>query len=583
MENKSTSAFTTHANSLNPKYHFNSMTNQQPQIYGEHALDHKYSYIGSPSPCSSPIPLSSMLPSAPISVPSPNDSIFFPRLHSSPPPPGNIFLNSSSFPLPSVNQAIGDVDRTRNSPPPLISNNNNKRKWEATEKSQSLGDISTTNGVDVSGRCNVEETRSKIRRSIEERIIHNNNIDELPESPKQIQNDSNNTTTITCYHASVAQKSYGSEKRFLCPPPVLTFERPNNNNNNNCRGGYYSKPEVSMSVVCESGERSLEQKTLLDENMKGTFKYLHVSGTAKAKHFTLKLKIFHKNSTIPYASIDSSPVTIISKPSKKTAKARNVSSCILSGSQISLFNRINSQTVRTKYMGIEGGPCSSPSNIPSSKGSHHFNSSSSNSSSTTTNCSNVTPITYGSEIILSDPTNGFTSDRMIIRKVEKGRIAQGACGPVSQMQKIALQCVRPGARESHYLSAAGPITMDSPQSQEQCTVNSASSFLGYQPSRVVHMQNVEFSKELFRMVSMPNSIPCNNKNDNSNSSIIVEEVDDYLCWTIVGISKFQRTYYEPLQSSSNSTKDSERQSGGASVVISLDEPDENRVTFKPFL
>jgi hypothetical protein len=43
-----------------------------------------------------------------------------------------------------------------------------------------------------------------------------------------------------------------------------------------------------MSVVCENGERSLEQKTLLDESMKGIFKYLHVSGTAKANCFELK-------------------------------------------------------------------------------------------------------------------------------------------------------------------------------------------------------------------------------------------------------------------------------------------------------
>ena len=130
---------------------------------------------------------------------------------------------------------------------------------------------------------------------------------------------------------------------------------------------------------------------------------------------------------------------------------------------------------------------------------------------------------------------------MIIRKVEKGRIAQGACGPVSQMQKIALQCVRSNGRESHYLSAAGPITMDSPHSQDQCTVSGASPYLGYQSSRVVHMQNVEFTKEPFRMVSMQN-IPC--KNDTISAPTIVEEVDDYLCWTIVGICKY--TFFKKI-------------------------------------
>jgi len=509
------------------------------------------------SPVSSPVPLASMLPSAPMSVPSPIDSIPFPRLQ--PSPPSNIFLNT--FPLPSVNQAIGDVDRSHHSPPPLISNPN-KRKWDSTDKS-------------IMSSPYMEESLSKIRRPIDDYMneavqpmLPSSSPSPSPRlqdrSYHQIEGSSPSPyqmTTITCQHASVAQKSYGSEKRFLCPPPVVFIERPNND----CRN-FHGKPEVSMSVVCENGERSLEQKTLLDESMKGTFKYLHVSGTAKAKCFELKLKIFNKNSNIPYAVFKSAPVTIISKPSKKTAKARNVSSCILSGSHISLFNRINSQTVRTKYMGIEGGQLCAKnsswssfiitivdnndinnnnnnntnihglSSFPSTnlppKGSMSPSSPSSNSS-----CSNSTPITYGSEVILSDPTTGFTSDRLIIRKVERGRIVQGACGPVSQMQKIALQCVRSNRRESHYLSAAGPITMDSPHSQDQCTVSGASPYLGYQSSLVVHMQNVEFTKEPFRMVSMQN-IPCATKNDKIAASTIVEEVDDYLCWTIVGICKY---------------------------------------------
>ncbi|CAG8458150.1 13068_t:CDS:2 [Rhizophagus irregularis] len=490
------------------------------------------------SPISSPVPLtssSSMVPSAPMSVPSTSDSIPFPRLQ--PSPPSNIFLNS--FPLPSVNQAIGDVDRSRNSPPPLISNSN-KRKWDTTDNKSIIG-----------GSPYIEDSKSfsKIHRSIDDYKI-NEPIQPMLSSPSpsprlqdgqyhQIDGNNNSNsyqmTTITCQHASVAQKSYGSEKRFLCPPPVVYIDRPN------CRN-FVGKPEISMSVVCENGERSLEQKTLIDENMKGTFKYLHVSGTAKAKYFELKLKIFKQNSTIPYAVFDSSPVTIISKPSKKTAKARNVSSCILSGSQVSLFNRINSQTVRTKYMGIEGNQlcaknssCILPKMTPPSPSS----------------CLNNTiQVTYGSEVVLSDPTTGFQSERLIIRKVEKGRITQGACGPVSQMQKIALQCARSNnRRESLYLSAAGPITMDSPHSQDQCTVSGASPYLGYQSSRVVHMQNVEFTKEPFRMVNMQN-IPCTTKSDTVIAPTTVEEVDDYLCWTIVGISKFQYTFYEQLPSAS---------------------------------
>src|SRR5690606_32021249 len=117
---------------------------------------------------------------------------------------------------------------------------------------------------------------------------------------------------------------------------------------------------LSMAVVSETGERSFEQKATLDNNMVSSFKFLHVTGTAKAKSFQLSLDIAEPpppslnpegsetsaNGRV-WATVDSAPVTIISKPSKKTAKTRNISSCILAGGPVSLFNRINSQTVRT--------------------------------------------------------------------------------------------------------------------------------------------------------------------------------------------------------------------------------------------
>lgn len=120
-----------------------------------------------------------------------------------------------------------------------------------------------------------------------------------------------------------------------------------------------------MAVVSETGERSFEQKAPLDNNMTASFKFLHVTGTAKAKSFQLSLDIAEppppsltpEGGEAPpgrvWAAFDSAPVTIISKPSKKTAKTRNISSCILAGGPVSLFNRINSQTVRTKYMTID--------------------------------------------------------------------------------------------------------------------------------------------------------------------------------------------------------------------------------------
>ncbi|EPQ60609.1 hypothetical protein GLOTRDRAFT_52937 [Gloeophyllum trabeum ATCC 11539] len=309
-------------------------------------------------------------------------------------------------------------------------------------------------------------------------------------------------TTVVCLHAAVAQKSYGSEKRFLCPPPVVHIEGP---------VWQMRNQQLSMAVVSEDGTRSFEQKAPLDNNMTASFKFLHVTGTAKAKSFQLSLDIAEPPppSLTPeggeppsgrtWASFDSAPVTIISKPSKKTAKTRNISSCILAGGPVSLFNRINSQTVRTKYMTIDHGSLCGPQ-----------------------------PVTYGSEVILSDTNSGISTSPLLIRKVDKGRIIADDGGPVSQMQKIALQRVNPdGSR--HYLSAAGPmpgtpgvVAPPAPGMSQQA---------GTHPLVFSSPRIRDELKDGVRVIS--------------------DEVDDYLCWTIVGISKFQYTFFDAFGQNSN--------------------------------
>nr|CAG8446505.1 7813_t:CDS:2 [Entrophospora candida] len=292
------------------------------------------------------------------------------------------------------------------------------------------------------------------------------------DQPKHISSYRYQPIIVSCHHTTVAQKSYGSEKRFLCPPPVVIFNRQqssNYSNNSNNFNVNQKKLELSMAVLCENDINSSEHKVSLDDDMNGTFKYLYVNGTAKSKTFTLQLKLFEKESSIPHLTIDSSPVTIISKPSKKSAKAKNISLCILSGSEVSLFN------------------------------------------------------------LLSHPETGFRSDKLIICKVEKSRISQNAIGPVSQMQKVALR-----------------YAVDATRSSDACTISSLSPFLRYQSSRIFQMQNVEFTKEPFKPASSPNK-------NNNESNPIIEEIDDHLCWTIVGISKFQSTYYDKSDYTSIST------------------------------
>ncbi|KAH7928521.1 hypothetical protein BV22DRAFT_1004749 [Leucogyrophana mollusca] len=353
-----------------------------------------------------------------------------------------------------------------------------------------------------------EDPHPKIRRTVR---------DHVSQDPARVVP----MTTVMCLHAAVAQKSYGTEKRFLCPPPVVHIQGP---------VWQMRSQQLAMSVVSEQGDRSFDQKTTLDNNMSGSFKFLHVTGTAKAKSFQLSLDILEPSSSPHssgessdasggrvWASFDSAPVTIISKPSKKTAKTRNISSCILAGGPVSLFNRINSQTVRTKYMTIDSAQlCASnitwsafnvnvvrrPDDTPPGHGGPQ-------------------PVTYGCEVVLSDTLSNIATSPLVIRKVDKGRVSPEDGGPVSQMQKIALQRVNAdGSR--HYLSAAGPLPGTPgvvPPPAPGMPAQGGTHPLIFQSPR-----EREEIKDGVRTIS--------------------DEVDDYLCWTIVGISKFQYTFFD---------------------------------------
>ncbi|KAG1225913.1 hypothetical protein G6F35_003167 [Rhizopus arrhizus] len=106
-------------------------------------------------------------------------------------------------------------------------------------------------------------------------------------------------------------------------------------------------------------------------------------------------------------------------------------------------------------------------------------------------------ISFGTEILLKDIQTGITSPPLIIRKVEKNKIVYDAFGLLSQMQKVALQLVNP-------------------------------------------------TSNLFYLNSNGKTIE-NDLNNNvyiDFTEIKDQQVSDYLCWTIVGINKFE---YEFIQ------------------------------------
>ncbi|KAI8636747.1 hypothetical protein BD408DRAFT_425588 [Parasitella parasitica] len=436
----------------------------------------------------------------------------------------------------------------------------------------------STNEVSIASLLTSDNTNNHKRRWNHQQS--HSTTKQPTKKPKDDDTNKRHKTIITCLHASVAQKSYGSEKRFLCPPPIVQIKSPLNSTITNEQRA--EKMQLSMSVICENGDRILEQRSMLDENQSGSFKYLHVTGTAKAKQFNLKVDLLPTTATTetatattttttttsttpppndpqPLASYVSKPISIISKPSKKTAKTRNVSTCILADSPVSLFNRINSQTVRTKYMTSSNNMlCAknttwSPFDIiivnqPKLPQSHKLPA---RQQMTTTASGRYTSriqlahpppppppsaahaaqqqnkapvhVTYGTEIILCDSQTGVRSPSLIIRKVDKGRIAQCAYGPVSQMQKIALQLASTIDTQPVYLSAAGSMNDNSVNaasaSEPLSNNNGSNTWLDYSPSRLVQPEKMTLE-------------------------LSYEEVDDYLCWTIVGINKFEYEYYE---------------------------------------
>jgi recombining binding protein (suppressor of hairless) len=210
-----------------------------------------------------------------------------------------------------------------------------------------------------------------------------------------------------------------------------------------------------MSVLSEMGVTLQESLAPYDlEHGLVCFKQLHISSQGKDKQFQLLLTLtdtstdneertgstsasnsndLSEGGTIqvgsepkkPWVTLPSLPVHIISKPSKKTTRGNTPG--VSNFGSVALFNRINSQTVRTKYL---------------SSNDDGFTTSSSHWAPFEVEVvgadSALAPVVYGSRIVLKG-TNGYRSHEYVIRKVEKHRsLAVDAGRQVSQMQKIAL-------------------------------------------------------------------------------------------------------------------------------------------------
>ncbi|SAM81647.1 related to J kappa-recombination signal binding protein [Ustilago bromivora] len=191
----------------------------------------------------------------------------------------------------------------------------------------------------------------------------------------------------------VAQKSYGAEKRFLCPPPLviligsswwnvcpastrLSPFSPVGPTDPDQTPTALSPPRVTINI---SGEPGIQDGALEWASSSGRLidvgnpssemaisgrcigKQLYISDVDEKRRHVEALVSISVPGSSPMdrhllGTFPSRPIKVISKPSKKRQSSRNTELCVNHGSVISLFHRLRSQTVSTRYLCVSGAP-----------------------------------------------------------------------------------------------------------------------------------------------------------------------------------------------------------------------------------
>ncbi|CDR98717.1 hypothetical protein [Sporisorium scitamineum] len=192
----------------------------------------------------------------------------------------------------------------------------------------------------------------------------------------------------------VAQKSYGAEKRFLCPPPLVIligsswwnvcpastrpspFAPAGAVEPDQAAPMVLSPPRVTINI---SGEPGIQDGALEWASSSGRLidvgnpssemaisgrcigKQLYISDVDEKRRHVEALVAISVPGSSPMdrrllGTFPSRPIKVISKPSKKRQSSRNTELCVNHGSVISLFHRLRSQTVSTRYLCVSGAP-----------------------------------------------------------------------------------------------------------------------------------------------------------------------------------------------------------------------------------
>uniref|UniRef100_A0A8C9Z382 Recombination signal binding protein for immunoglobulin kappa J region like n=1 Tax=Sander lucioperca TaxID=283035 RepID=A0A8C9Z382_SANLU len=227
--------------------------------------------------------------------------------------------------------------------------------------------------------------------------------------------------SVTILHAKVAQKSYGTEKRFFCPPPCV----------------YISGHGWRVMQDHLKGENKSESQADTFKLMFACAKSLFISDQDKRKHFCLLLRLFLGNRQ-EVGSFQSRMIKVISKPSQKRQSMKNADLCISSCSRVALFNRLRSQTVSTRYLSVDRGAF-----IASARQWTAFTINLGMLQEQHADRGDFVPsegfICYGRVVQLVCTESGVALPLMVIRKVNKQHAILDVDEPVSQLHKCAFQ------------------------------------------------------------------------------------------------------------------------------------------------